>query len=139
MKKKSWFTALTCKKILLLACLGFLTMVGLMCSESIWVGKDDSAFVLTAYHTNDPYLYVLKTYHRKKMTFDDVAEKKIQEFMRNTSIAPNRVKIIDGANKQGVESMRHRSNIPFEYADKQDKATFIELCNNDLIQGLSRC
>ena len=51
-----------------------------------------------------------------------------------TSIAPNRV-IIDGANKQGVESMRHRSNIPFEYADKQDKATFIELCNNDLIQG----
>ena len=49
--------------------------------------EDDSAFVLTAYHTNDPYLYVLKTYHRKKMTFDDVAEK-IQEFMRDDFDCP---------------------------------------------------
>jgi hypothetical protein len=31
--------------------------------------------------------------------------------------------------------MRHRSNIPFEQADKHDKVTFIELCNSDLIQG----
>lgn len=94
--------------------------------------EDDSAFVLTAYHTNHPYLYIPKIYKQKKMTFDDVASK-IQEFMKG-ELAPHRV-IIDGANKQGVESMRHRSNIPFEFADKQDKATFIELCNSDLIQG----
>lgn len=95
--------------------------------------EDDSAFVLTAYHINNPYLYVLKVFNQKKMTFDDVVEK-IQEFIKDPVYAPHRV-IIDGANKQGVESMRHRSHIPFEYADKQDKVTFIELCNSDLIQG----
>lgn len=97
--------------------------------------EDDSAFVLTAYHINNPspHMYVLKTFHKKKMTFDDVTLK-IQEFMADREFAPQRV-IIDGANKQGVESMKQRSAIPFEYADKQDKATFIELCNSDLIQG----
>lgn len=95
--------------------------------------EDDSAFVLTAYHLNNPFLYIPRTYHKKKMSFDDVVHK-IQDFMKDPVMAPQRV-IIDGANKQGVESMKQRSSIPFEYADKQDKATFIELCNNDLIQG----
>lgn len=96
--------------------------------------EDDSAFVLTAYHVNHPKLYVLKIFNKKKMTFDDVVLK-INEFMADKALAPHRV-IIDGANKQGVESMKQRSAIPFEYADKQDKATFIELCNSDLIQGV---
>ncbi len=98
--------------------------------------EDDSAFVLTAYHVHNPtpHMYVLKTFHKKKMTFDDVTLK-IQEFMADKEYAPHKI-IIDGANKQGVESMRMRSSIPFEYADKQDKVTFIELCNSDLIQGV---
>lgn len=95
--------------------------------------EDDNAFVLTAYHVNDPNLYVIKTYKRKKLTFDQVVTV-IQEFMKDPDYPPSKV-FIDGANKQGVESMRFRSNIPFEYADKQDKATFIELCNSDLVQG----
>lgn len=95
--------------------------------------EDDNAFVLTAYHVNDPNLYVLKTAAKKHLTFDQVADK-IQEFMRDKEWSPHKV-VIDGANKQGVESMRQRSNIPFDYADKQDKATFIELCNADLVQG----
>jgi hypothetical protein len=95
--------------------------------------EDDNAFVLTAYHVNDPNLYVLKTYSKNHMTFDEVVDK-IKEFMSDSLWAPNRV-VIDGANKQGVESMRQRSSIPFEYADKQDKTTFIELCNGDLVQG----
>lgn len=95
--------------------------------------EDDNAFILTAYHLNDPTLYVLRTASQKRLTFDQVAEK-IQEFMADKAWAPQKV-VIDGANKQGVESMRQRSNIPFDYADKQDKATFIELCNADLIQG----
>lgn len=103
--------------------------------------EDDSAFVLTAYHENDPNLYILKTFHRKKMFFEDKEGRpdfgvvdKIRQFMADPVYAPHKV-IIDGANKQGVESMKQRSAIPFEYADKQDKATFIELCNSDLIQG----
>lgn len=95
--------------------------------------EDDTALVLTAYHVHDPYLYVLRTFHKKKMTFEDVVLK-IQDFMGDKEWAPHRV-IIDGANKQGVESMKQRSSIPFEYAEKQDKATFIELCNSDLIQS----
>lgn len=95
--------------------------------------EDDNAFILTAYHLNDPTLYVLRTASQKKLTFDQVAEK-IQEFMADKAWAPQKV-VIDGANKQGVESMRQRSNIPFDYADKQDKATFIELCNADLVQA----
>ncbi len=95
--------------------------------------EDDNALVNTAYHVNDPNLYVLKTFSEKKLTFDQFADKITTGFMAQ-EWSPNRV-IIDGANKQGVESMRQRSNIPFEYADKQDKATFIELMNSDLIQG----
>lgn len=95
--------------------------------------EDDSALVLTGYHINDPHLYILRVFKQKKMTFDDVALK-IQEFQRDPIYAPHKI-IIDGANKQGVESMRMRSSIPFEYADKLDKVTFIELCNSDLIEG----
>lgn len=95
--------------------------------------EDASAFVLTAYHENDPKLYVVKCFQASKMTFDAVVAR-IEIFMADPEFAPHRV-IIDGANKQGVESMRQRSSIPFEYADKQDKVTFIELCNSDLIEG----
>lgn len=95
--------------------------------------EDDNAFVLTGYHVNDPHMYVLKTFKRKKMTFDQVVVV-IEEFMKDPVMAPHKV-FIDGANKQGVESMRARSAIPFEYADKLDKATFIELCNADLVQA----
>lgn len=95
--------------------------------------EDDNAFVLCAYHENDPHLYVVKTYNKNHMTFDQVIAK-IQEFQRDPVMAPNKV-IIDGANKQGVESMRVRSTIPFEYADKQGKVDFIEMLNGDLVQG----
>lgn len=95
--------------------------------------EDDNAFVLTAYHQNDPNLYVVRSWARSRLTFDEV-ERVIQGFMRDPLQSPNRI-VIDGANKQGVESMRQRTNIPFEYADKMDKATFIELMNADLVQG----
>lgn len=95
--------------------------------------EDDNAFVLSSYHVNDPRLFIRKTFSKKRLTFDQVAEV-IQGFMKDSECPPSKV-VIDGANKQGVESMRARSSIPFEYADKQDKATFIELCNSDLVQG----
>lgn len=95
--------------------------------------EDDNAFVLTAYHENDPNLYVLKSFAKKHMTFDAVV-KQIEHYMKDPEWAPNSV-IIDGANKQGVESMRQRSAIPFVYADKQGKVDFIEIMNSDFIQG----
>ena len=95
--------------------------------------EDDNAFVLVAYHANDPNLYVVKTYNKPKMTFDQVVAK-INEFMNDPDLAPSRV-VIDGANKQGVETMRVRSNIPFEFAEKQAKLDYIEILNADLIQA----
>lgn len=95
--------------------------------------EDDNAFVLCGYHVNDPNLYVFKTFNKAKMTFDQVVAK-INEFMADTAHAPSKV-VIDGANKQGVESMRVRSSIPFEYADKNGKIDFIEMLNADFIQA----
>jgi phage terminase large subunit len=97
--------------------------------------EDDNAFVLTAYHVNDPQqrCFVSKSWAQRRLTFDQVALK-IIEFQKDSDWAPHRI-VIDGANKQGVESMRERYGIPFEYADKLDKATFIELCNADMVQG----
>jgi len=98
--------------------------------------EDDNAFVLGAFHENDPAFYIVKTYNKPHMTFDQVTAK-IQEFMNDKDMAPAKV-IIDGANKQGVESMRQRSAIPFEYADKIGKVDFIEMLNADLVQAKIR-
>ena len=101
--------------------------------------EDDTAFTLSAYHVNDPNLYILRTFKRKHMLFEDKPGKvsvisKIEEFMRHPTQAPQRI-IVDGAVKKAVETMRVRSSIPFEYADKTGKADYIELMNADLIQG----
>jgi hypothetical protein len=95
--------------------------------------EDDTAIVLSAYHDNDPTFYILKTFAQKHMTFDMV-EKKLLEFLSDPKYPCNSV-IIDGANKQGVETMTMRSSILFEYADKLGKADHIEILNGDLIQG----
>lgn len=96
--------------------------------------EDDNALVLTHYHEHDPNLYISTSWAQKRLTFDQFADKITSDFMNVSHHAPHRV-IVDGANKQGVESMRVRSNIPFEYADKLDKVTFIELMNSDFVQG----
>lgn len=94
--------------------------------------EDDNAFVLAAFHENDPCLYIIRTFNQRHMTFDQVTLK-IHEFMAHPTEPPCKI-IIDGANKQGVESMRQRSAIPFEYADKTGKVDFIEMMNADFIQ-----
>ena len=95
--------------------------------------EDDNAFVLAGWHVHDPILYVIRTFNKPKLTFDQVIDT-INIFMKDPVYSPSKV-IIDGANKQGVESMRQRSTIPFEYADKNSKVDFIEMMNADLIQG----
>lgn len=101
--------------------------------------EDDSAFVVCAFHERDHILYIVKTYNKSGMDLTDVANK-IKELMSEYEIAKV---IVDGANKQGVEEMRRRHGTPMEAADKQDKVTFIELLNAELIQAKikinSRC
>lgn len=95
--------------------------------------EDDNAFVLTGYHVNDPVMYVIKTFKKPKMTFDEIISL-TRSFMNDPVYAPHKI-FVDVSAKQGVESMRQRSGIPFEYADKAGKAEFIEQLNGDLVMG----
>lgn len=93
--------------------------------------EDDNAFEVACYHENEPILYFIDEFCKNQMTFNEVDDK-AAELIAHYGIT--RISI-DGANKQGVESMRARSQIPYELADKQDKPTHIELFNADLVQG----
>jgi len=93
--------------------------------------EDDSAFVLCAFHENDPVLYIISTFNKKGMDITDVATK-IKEYQGQYLIGKI---IIDGSAKQSVEEMRRRHGIPLEAAEKQGKADFIELLNAELIQA----
>ncbi len=92
---------------------------------------DPSAFVLCAFHEHDKTLYIIQTFCKTKMDVTDVANK-IKEFQANWQIA--RV-IIDNANKQAVEEMKHRHGLSLEAADKIGKVDFIEILNAELIQA----
>lgn len=93
--------------------------------------EDDSAFVLCAFHENDPTLYVVSTFNKKHMDITDVANK-IKEYMSQYDIGKV---IVDGSDKQSVEEMRRRHGVPLEASEKQGKSDFIELLNAELIQA----
>lgn len=93
--------------------------------------EDDSAFVVCAFHENDPILYIVSTFNKKHMDITDVANK-IKELQSQYEIAKI---IVDGSDKQSVEEMRRRHNVPLEPAEKQGKSDFIELLNAELIQS----
>lgn len=93
--------------------------------------EDDSAFVVCCYHEHDKNLYVIETYNQKKMDITDVANK-IKELKYKY---PVHKVVIDGANKQAVEEIQKRHQIPLITADKKGKEDFIEIMNAELILG----
>lgn len=93
--------------------------------------EDDSAFVLCAFHEHDHTLYVVSTFNKKHMDITDVATK-IKEYLAQYQVGKV---IVDGSDKQSVEEMRRRHNVPLEPAEKQGKTDFIELLNAELIQA----
>lgn len=96
------------------------------------LGYDDkTTFVVCAYNSYDPCLYVVASYGRSNMIFTEVAET-IRSFQQRFNIG--RI-IMDGANKQGVEEMVARYQLPIQIAEKQAKKDFIELMNTDFIVG----
>jgi hypothetical protein len=94
--------------------------------------EDDSAFVVAAYHDFDRTLYFLEGYAEPKLDITDVANKAKGYKLRYDLDAM----IVDGANKQAVEEMRRRHDLPLTAADKTGKADFIELMNAEFIKGL---
>jgi len=94
--------------------------------------EDDTAYVVYAWNEHHPHPYIVHTYKKKKMDVTDVAEY-AKVLMKDYN--PMKM-IIDGANKQAVEEMRRRHNVPWVAADKTGKSDFIEIMNGDLIQGV---
>lgn len=92
---------------------------------------DDSAFTVGAYSTKDKHLYILESYKRPKMLLSDV-ENYVKELRKKYNISKF---VIDNADKQSVEEIKHRTGIPFVPADKKDKMNFIEIMNNDFATG----
>lgn len=92
---------------------------------------DDTSFVLSAYNGASRRLYLMRPYKRPEMLTDDIAER-IRYYQRSFEIFSL---VIDGANKQVVEDMRKRFQLPFIAADKSGKAEFIEIFNSELIMG----
>jgi hypothetical protein len=95
--------------------------------------NDDSSFSLNAVSRHSPYLYTIKAFKSPGMDLTDVSTmiKKVYEDYPFTWL------VIDGANKQGVEEMRNRHKLPVNpvAAEKQDKATFLRLMDDDYKQG----
>lgn len=92
---------------------------------------DPTAFVVAAYHDHDKTLYFVEVYKRAGMDVTDVA---------NHAKALDKkygfdVWIIDGANKQAVEEMKHRHDVPWTPADKTGKSDFIEIMNAEFLTG----
>lgn len=92
---------------------------------------DSTAFVISAYHEQDPNLYF--TYARKHIKMDITAV--AEERHRLAKKHDFEVEVIDGANKMAVEELNQRHGCKFLAADKIGKVDFIKLMNDEFIQG----
>jgi PBSX family phage terminase large subunit len=93
--------------------------------------NDPTAWVVCGYRDGDRTLYVLGVDKKQGCDITEVADrthKLMSRFQFDTIV-------IDNANKQAVEEIRRRHDIPLTAAQKQGKADFIELMNGDLISG----
>jgi len=93
--------------------------------------EDPTALVLCAYHDHDRTLYVLEAAKYERLDITSTAEK-IREVLSRYDV--DRV-VIDNANKQAVEEMKRRHNLPLHAADKTGKADFIEIMNGEMIMA----
>jgi hypothetical protein len=96
--------------------------------------NDASSFTVDAYSPTLPYIYRLKSFKKRGMDLTDVSNT-IKKLCTDFDLM---WAIVDGANKQGVEEMNNRHNIPIKLvaADKTDKATFLRLMADDYLQGV---
>jgi len=94
--------------------------------------EDDTAFSVLAWNEDIRELYGVESFKKKGMDLFEVAAtitelKGKYPFWRT---------VIDGSNKQAVETMRKRLGLPeLQAAEKQGKADFIEILNSEMIQG----
>jgi hypothetical protein len=94
--------------------------------------SDECAFTVLAFHEEDPRLFLRYAYKESGMDFTATAAlvKKLDEKYHFN------FKVVDGANKQGVEEMNRRHGLSLVPAEKKDKVDFIRLMNDDMLQGV---
>lgn len=92
---------------------------------------DSTAWVVAAYHDNSRQLHIVEALKADGLDITDVAQRTRQLLARYDV---DRI-VVDGANKQAVEELRRRHDLPMTAADKAGKADFVELMNGDLIMG----
>lgn len=92
---------------------------------------DASSFTLMAYHDHSRTFYVLESNKESGLDITAVAGR-IRAYSSKYNL--ERI-VIDNANKQAVEEMKQRHDLPLHPADKTGKSDFIELLNADLITG----
>jgi len=102
-----------------------------VCGLDLGHSPDPSAFTVCAYRDYDPNLYIVKSYKRTEMDITDVAA--LWRHLNSTYHFEKT--IVDNANKQAVEELKQRFQIPLEPADKAGKSDFIAILNDDFAQG----
>ena len=96
------------------------------------IGYNDAcAFTLVAFHKKSPNLYVVSSKKEPELDITGTAER-IKTYLRKYPIGKI---VIDGANKQGVEEIKNRHAIPLSAAEKTDKASFLRILADDIVQG----
>jgi hypothetical protein len=93
--------------------------------------NDACAFTLVGFHKKSPELFVVEAYKEPELDITDTANR-IKQYLKRFPIAKV---IMDGANKQGVEEIRNRHQIPIQNAEKTDKASFLKILADDVTRG----
>lgn len=93
--------------------------------------RDPSAFSVLAYHDLSRDIFVVESSKKGGMDLSDVSQR-IKGYMSRYDLD---AMVVDNANKQAVEEMRRRHDLPLIPADKRGKSDFVELLNADLVQG----
>lgn len=95
---------------------------------------DSTAWTVAAYHDADRRLFFVEALKADGLDVTDVAQR-TKALLARYDV--DRI-VVDGANKQAVEELRRRHDLPLTAADKTAKADFVELMNGDFIAGSVR-
>lgn len=92
--------------------------------------NDATAFIVACYNFQDKITYFSHAEKHEKLLIDDVAtiaHKLNDQYSFDTMV-------IDGANKQAVETLKQRYNLPLINADKTSKIDHIRIMNSELLK-----
>lgn len=96
------------------------------------LGFDDaSSFTVCGWSEKEKILYILESYGKSELDISAVAEE-VKRLMKRFSGSPI---IVDGANKQAVQEIIRRHNLPLISAEKTKKFEHIQIMNSDFITG----